>query len=134
MKIMLAGCVILNKNKILLLHRKKTDWYELPGGKIDDSELPEQAAKRELKEELCCDVKIIKNLGSKDFIEDGYTMGYTWFLGKIKKGQNPKVGEPEKFDRFEYLSIKELSQHELSFNMKNLLLELETGNILLTEI
>jgi len=47
MKVMLAGCVILNKDRILLLHRKRNNYYELPGGKIDDCEQPEIAAKRE---------------------------------------------------------------------------------------
>ncbi len=65
-KISLAGCVLIKENKILLLNRIKTGWYELPGGKIEDNETPEQTAVREIKEELCCDVNIIKHLGKKD--------------------------------------------------------------------
>lgn len=128
---MLAGCVIIDGGKILLLHRKRNDCYELPGGKINDDELPETAAKRELKEELLCDVEIIKKIGSKDFEEDGYMMGYTWFLAKIKDNQTPKVGEPEKFDSFKYIAINELDKQKLSSNMKNLLSELNKGNIML---
>lgn len=129
-KVNLAGCVICNENKILLLRRKKNNCYELPGGKIGD-EQPEIAAKRELKEELLCDVEIIKKIGEKDFEENGHIMGYIWFLARIKNNQKPKVGELEKFDSFKYLSIKDLNKYKLSSNMQNLMSELKKGSILL---
>ena len=63
--IRLAGCVIYNKDKeLLLIHRnspKRTQW-ELPGGKIDEGEDPEASAKRELLEELGVEVDLIKKL------------------------------------------------------------------------
>lgn len=130
-KINLAGCVILNGDKILLLHRKKADWYELPGGKIEDGKQPEIAAKREIKEELLCDVGIIKKIGEKDFEENSNAMGYTWFLAKLRNDQILKLGEPEKFDSFAYLPISNLGSYKLSFNMQNLLSELNSGNIML---
>ena len=130
-KLFLAGCVILKDDCILLLNRKKTNWYELPGGKIDPQESAEEAAKRELKEEMSCDVQIIKQLGKKDFEENGYVMSYTWFLAKIKEEQVPKIGEPEKFDHFKYIPIKTLANYNLSPNMKNLVNELSGGNIAL---
>ena len=46
MHIHLAGCVIVENNSILLLHRISKDWYELPGGKIEENETPFQAIKR----------------------------------------------------------------------------------------
>ena len=126
-KFTLAGCVILQNNSILLLHRIKKDWYELPGGKIDAPETPEQTATRELKEELSCDIEIIKKLGEKDFEENGYVMGYIWFLAKIKEGQIPKIGEPEGFDNFKFIPISELEKYKLSINMNNFLQELRKG-------
>jgi 8-oxo-dGTP diphosphatase len=128
-KIVLAGCIIPNNDSILLLQRKKTNWYELPGGKIKKSELPEDAAKRELKEELMCDIEIIRRVGTRDFEEKGYVMTYIWFLAKIKKGQTPKIGEPDKYSSYKYVPIAELSKHRLSPNMKNLALELERKSI-----
>ncbi len=127
----LAGCVIIKENKILLLNRKKTSWYELPGGKIDDHETPEVAAIRELKEELGCDVEIVKKIGAKEFEHEGRELNYIWFLAKIKKNQFPRIEEPETFDHFEYISINKLSSCLLSPNMKNLFLELSQGNICL---
>ena len=121
--IRLAGCVIYNKDKeLLLIHRnspKRTQW-ELPGGKIDEGEDPEASAKRELLEELGVEVDLIKKLGEKSFHEDGYIMDYIWFLAEIKKG-TPALKE-EKFDDLRYFNWEELKEGEiiLSENSKNL--------------
>lgn len=127
-KVNLAGCVILQGNAMLLLHRIKRDWYELPGGKIDEGEKPEATAIRELQEELGCTVKIIRKLGGKDFIENGEAKGYTWFLAEIEKDQ-PTICEPQTFDKFVYVPIQNLSKYQLSLNMQNFLSELQAGNI-----
>jgi 8-oxo-dGTP diphosphatase len=127
-KTKLAGCIILRDNAILLLHRIKRGWYELPGGKINEGELPEATAIRELKEELCCDVEIVKHIGTKDFAEGERGMTYMWYLANIKENQEPCVGE-EGFSHFKFIPLSELSHHTLSPNMKNLLDELQQGNI-----
>jgi 8-oxo-dGTP diphosphatase len=128
----LAGCIILENGKILLLNRKKTGWYELPGGKIGDSENAGQAAVREFAEELCCSVQIMKEIGRKDFIENGFVINYTWFLAKITSGR-PAIGEPEKFSHFKFIPLAELKNKKLSPNMQNLLQEIRNGNIRLDE-
>jgi 8-oxo-dGTP diphosphatase len=125
----LAGCVIVKDDALLLLHRIKTDWFELPGGKIDPGENAEQAAIRELREELLCDVEIIKMFGNKDFKENDNSMGYTWFLAKIKEGQSVRVGEKDKFSEFRYIPISDLKKYRLSTNMQNFVKELENGTI-----
>lgn len=129
--ISLAGCVILHKGALLLLHRSKKNWYELPGGKIDDEESAENAAKRELREEILCDVDIVRKLGTEGFEEDGMILVYTWFLAKIHEGQSPIIGEPETFDTFTYVPLKELSTYPLSPNMKNFVAALERNDIVL---
>ena len=125
-KPIIAGCVIVKEGKILLLHRIKTDWYELPGGKVDfdKGESPATAAVRELNEELSLDVALRKQLGAQDFEENGQIMEYQWFSANIPEGQTPVIGEPAKFDRFEWISIYELALHKLSPNMKNLVIKL----------
>lgn len=128
-KVILAGCVILKGNSILLLNRKETGWYELPGGKININEEPEDAAKRELKEELNCEIDIIRKIGEKDFGENGLVFNYIWFLGKIKKGEIPEIKEKDKFKHFKYISFDKLKNRKLSTNMKNFVLELQAGRI-----
>ena len=115
MNIELAGAVIHNeKNEILLIHRNtpnKEQW-ELPGGKIEKNESPEEAAIRELKEELNVDIK--------DFKEDDFKMRYNWFEAEILSG-TIKLME-EKFDKFKFFSNNELLEtNNLSENMKNYL-------------
>ena len=125
-KLVLSGCVIIKNNSILLLHRIKRNWYELPGGKIMPKELPEEAAVRELKEELRCDVKIVKKIGQKDFEENGFLMTYHWFLAKIING-TPQVGEPHTFDGLDYIPLNRLEDYALSPNMQNLAIAIKKG-------
>ena len=109
---------------MLLLNRKKTGWYELPGGKINEDETPEETAIRELKEELLCDIEIVEKFGEKEFEENGFVMNYHWFIAKVKEGQDPKVGEPEVFDHLKYIPLDTLQDNKLSPNMQNLLKEI----------
>ena len=121
----LAGVIILNDNKeLLLLHRntvKRTQW-EIPGGKVEKDELLENAAIREAREELGVEIKIIKELGNMNFCEDNNTMNYTWFLAHINEGI-PQIMEKDKFDILKYWSLNELKVivNELSPNTQNFL-------------
>lgn len=126
----LAGCVIMKDGKILLMKRKKRQWYELPGGKLEDGETPEQAAVREIKEELCCDVKLVRKIGNKKFKQDSRELDYTWFLASIVSGE-PVVGDPDDYDDLKYVPMEKLKEHKLSPNMQNLLREIEEKSILL---
>lgn len=121
----LAGCIIADDmGRILLLHRnttKRRQW-EIPGGKIDEGEEAEQAALREVKEELNVDVEIIDLLGAKEFNEDDFSMHYTWFAAKITNG-SPEIMEPETFDDLRYFSVEDLRKmiKDLSPNTQNYL-------------
>jgi 8-oxo-dGTP diphosphatase len=121
----LAGCILTNPaGQILLLHRntpKRTQW-EIPGGKIDPGESPEQTVVREIKEEVAVDIRIIRQLGTRDFTEDDFTMTYTWFLGEITAG-TPAIGEPDTYDDLRYFTQAGLQaiQSELSGNTQNFL-------------
>lgn len=128
-KITLAGSVILKNNSILLLHRTEKDWWELPGGGIEVGETPQQAAVRELKEELLIDVEIVKKLGEMDFLHKGEMLGYIWFLANIKGNQEPKVGEPEEFLECQFIILEDLANHNLSPNMQNLINTIDLNKV-----
>ena len=119
-KVELAGAVILNTNKeILLMHRntEQLKQWELPGGKLEKGELPEQTAIRELKEELNIEIEIEKYLGYKEFEDNETILKYHWYKCRILRG-SPELVE-EKFDNLKYFNKKELEgNRELSSNMK----------------
>lgn len=120
MSIRLAGCVIFDKDrKVYLLHRNKkgvTQW-ELPGGKVEAGESDEQAAIREIREELGVDVQIVVELGDTEFSEGELVFSYVWFLAEMTKG-TPSIKERETFDDLKSFAFDEMASLELSGNMQ----------------
>lgn len=60
-----VAAIIQDKGKFLATQRGYGEFkglWEFPGGKIDDNETREEALIREIREELCCDIKINKFL------------------------------------------------------------------------
>src|SRR6476660_2848916 len=121
MKIQLAGCVITDDyNRILLLHRntgERTQW-ELPGGKVEEEELPEQTAIREIYEELGVEVNLIRSIGKGEFEDDENEYEYFWFLAEVADG-SPSIMEADTFDDLDYFEIEDLMSLALSANMVN---------------
>src|ERR1700746_654293 len=100
MRIQLAGCVILDgEGRLYLLHRNKKGvmQWELPGGKVEPGETFEQAAIREVAEELGIKVVVNKKLGGDTFGENQTEFEYTWFVAAVESGELA-IQEPETFD------------------------------------
>lgn len=120
----LAGCVVRNeKGEMLLLHRNKkgVQQWELPGGKLEPGEKPEQAAVRELEEELGVTVTIRAHLGEAPFTEKEYSCLYTWFEAEIMGEQQPTICEPQTFDELRYWNLQDIKGRvDISANLKNL--------------
>lgn len=58
-KIYLAGAMIVDPdNRLLVVRKKNSLYYMMPGGKIEKGELSSQALVRELKEELDLNISI----------------------------------------------------------------------------
>lgn len=66
----IARVVILRKGKILLAQLKGDNFYFLPGGHMEPGESPEEAIRRELKEEINAAPKNIQLLG---IVENQYS-------------------------------------------------------------
>ena len=123
--IMLAGCIIQDKdNRIFLLHRNKNGkvQWEIPGGKVDSDELPQDAAIRELLEETGKDIRITNLFKTAEFTEKGKACSYSWFYAEFKNPNQPIVLESG-FDSFDYFSITDLKtmHSRLSQGTKKLL-------------
>lgn len=133
-KLILSGCIILNDRKeVLLLYRKDHQHYETPGGKVESYECSDpknpsredlaKTAEREAKEELGSDIRLEgwSYFGKADFITpDGREAVAHKFLVKMIGGV-PRLNEPEKFSRIDYLPIEKLEQYPLSPDLKLLL-------------
>ncbi len=132
-KTQLAGCVIVDDlERLLLMHRFKgphTHW-ELPGGKVEAGETAEVAAVRELQEELAVGVRLIKALGSCEFIRNDQIYEFHWFHAVIERGQ-PTVQETDTFDDLDYFDLDDMMELALSPNMVILLQKFWSSEVVL---
>jgi ADP-ribose pyrophosphatase YjhB (NUDIX family) len=85
---------------------------------------------RELREEMGIEVTLERQLGTRSFVQDGYTMVYTWFLATIANG-TPQVRERDIHDDFAFLEIADLRGiiDQLSPNARNFVEEIDGGRI-----
>lgn len=90
--------IILKGNKILLFRRIKDgeEYFVFPGGSVEEGESVEQAAKRELKEELNIDAVIGKLLFEGYVEKNGNDRGRTSYFFLVTEFSGElKIGEPE---------------------------------------
>lgn len=105
-------CYLIKDNKVVVIKYKqgnrKAGYYDIPGGKIEDGEIPKQTAIREMQEETGIDIKNLKHKGimtieypDRKFELDTFT-------------SNEYEGEPQEFEEntSEWVDIKELLQKE----------------------
>lgn len=87
MTIAVSDIVIIEDNKVLLVQEKKQSAYGLwnfPGGKLEPGETPEQAAYREIKEELGVDLINAAFLKTYPFQTVDTSFELNTFIGSIK--------------------------------------------------
>ena len=95
-KIRIAARAIVqdNKGNIAILSTPKSNHYhhKLPGGGLDEGEDIGKTLKREIKEEVGCQIEIIKELGEIIEYKNKYNQKQTsyCFLAKL----NGKIGKP----------------------------------------
>jgi tRNA synthetases class I (I, L, M and V)/NUDIX domain len=98
-----------------MLHNIKYDAYQMPGGKVDTGETPEQALAREIKEELGVDIKIkaricARNLPAKNELWHGIYFDIE-LLG------TPTIQEPQKHSRLEWVTFEQSEENIFGFSM-----------------
>jgi len=118
-----AGAIIMHKDQILLLRRStketsKHGMWELPGGKLEDGETPEQAATIEAKEESGLDIEIKGKAGAH--ADHGKEKVYHAFLAE-PKNVNQEVKLSEEHDESLWVSLDQalsMREDELSHHAK----------------
>jgi len=114
-----ARCAIVNKGKLLLLYNVRRARYEMPGGKVKESEMLEQGARREVREETGCGVTIKKLLGTIDTESQGKTYRAHVFLASTK--DEPRVMEPHTFSKLVWMPIEDYKNYTSQPGMKKVM-------------
>jgi 8-oxo-dGTP diphosphatase len=129
----LSGCILQDEyGRMLLLHRMLGEFgrWELPGGKVEEDEIPEEAAVREAREELGVAVRLTRLVGTEVFEEDEQAYKFHWFQAVVVQGEVRTV-ESETFDDFDYVGLEDLPSLALSPNMLVLEQKLLSGAVVL---
>ena len=104
-------CYLIKGNNVVATKYKqgnKKGYYDIPGGKIEDGELPEQTAIREMKEETGIDIRNLKYRGNMIIEYPNRIFDCDIFIC------NECEGKPQEFDEntSEWIEIQELLQKE----------------------
>ncbi len=113
-----CGALIINdRNETLLVKRtsksrNEAGFWSKPGGTVEFGENVEDAVKREIKEELGIDIKLIKFLGFTNHIIESENQHWIAFnyLAKIIRG-GPKNLEPEKIEEIKWFNFNNLPEN-----------------------
>ncbi len=103
--------LIVNEGKFLAVHKSNVnyDLYELPGGRLEFGETPEETLEREIKEELSIKLNPVKIIDTWTFISDDYQIVGVIYLCTIKDGT---ITLSEEHDKYKWLPLeKESSQY-----------------------
>ncbi len=101
--------VILKKDQVLLVKNHRDEW-ELPGGRIEIGESSAQCLKREIREELKLDVKIVTIIDTKLFeVIPGKHIFLVAFLCEMTN-DNDIIEISHEHTKFQWFMIKELVQ------------------------
>lgn len=136
MKLVVVGTVIRKDNKILMVQEEKADFkgkWNLPAGKLDDSEGIKATAIRKVKEETGYDVKLldivtIKNVyknHKKEFIA-------IIFTGELISG---KVSfNPKEINQVDWIDINDIQNYDVRDLVKETIEDVKSGKCYPLEI
>lgn len=115
----LAGNLIVEEGKILLLYREDASHWEVPGGKVEDDESPTEAAVREAEEEIGVSVELRKPFYSGEFQHRDEMFLWHGYVAEIA-GDRPEIQE-SRFTELEWFDPRELDEIELAPNLEMVL-------------
>ncbi|OJD60942.1 (deoxy)nucleoside triphosphate pyrophosphohydrolase [Bacillus sp. NH11B] len=90
-KVSVVGAVIFNeKNEVLCALRSLAmslpNYWEFPGGKINEGEMPQEALVREIKEELGCLINVGDKIEEVDYEYENIIVHLVTYKANIKSG------------------------------------------------
>ena len=91
--------------EIALVHRPKYDDWGLPKGKLAPGESLEQAALREVREETACEARLIRFIGTANYLARGRPKVVSFWLMEVVR-EHPFIAGKE-IDRLAWLPTPE---------------------------
>ena len=88
-RIEVAAAIIMDHGKIFATqrgHGEFKDGWEFPGGKIEQGETPQQAAKREVMEELDTEIEVGELFDTVEYDYPGFHLTMHCFICTVKSG------------------------------------------------
>ena len=89
-RIKVVAAVIRKDNEVLATQRgygNYKDWWEFPGGKIEEGELPEEALVREIREELDIDIEVTAFLKTVEYEYPEFHLSMACYWCRIREGR-----------------------------------------------
>jgi 8-oxo-dGTP diphosphatase len=118
-----AGIILLNSNNevLLLLRDDKIEipfpnMWDIPGGKVEDSETPEEAIRREMMEEMS-----IEDLGEINLFRIITSENITDHIFWKRLDLNPAKIDLQEGQRIEYFNLNKIRLKNLAFNYNNVI-------------
>ena len=118
-----SAAIIMKDNKIFVTQRgygEFKDWWEFPGGKIEEGETPEECLKREIKEELEADINIDKYLCTVEYDYPNFHLKMECFICSLIDGhlelveaEDAKFITSDQLDNIDFLPADLLVVKEL---------------------
>ena len=85
-----VAAIIVHENRIFATQRgygEFKDGWEFPGGKIESGETPQEALKREIKEELDTEIEVGELLDTVEYDYSTFHLSMECFFCTIKSGE-----------------------------------------------
>lgn len=87
--IKVVAAIITDGGKVFATQRgygEWKDWWEFPGGKIEDGETPEQALHREIREELATEIAVARLLTTVEYDYPKFHLTMHCYMCKVTSG------------------------------------------------